>query len=43
MKRKNLDPRVAKTVCLLNVFAQPDRKFLRFVIQEYFEKYFHKL
>src|SRR3989344_7317852 len=34
MKCKNLGPRVAKSLCLLNVFAQPDHKFLRFVIQD---------
>jgi len=31
-KCKNLGLRVAKAVCLLNVFAQPDHKFLHFVI-----------
>ncbi|MBU6430808.1 MAG: hypothetical protein KGJ58_00790 [Patescibacteria group bacterium] len=32
-KRENSGPRVAKSLCFLNVFAQPDRKFFRFVIK----------
>ena len=31
---QNLGPRVAKSLYFLNVFAQPDRKFLHFVIQD---------
>ena len=35
MKCRNLSPQIAKPLYLLNVFAQIDRKFLHFVIQEY--------
>ena len=40
MKCKNLGPRFAKPLYLLNIFAQIDHKFLHFVIQDYNEKFF---